>query len=347
MELRRLGTTDERVSAICLGTMTFGRQNTEAEGHAQMDLALDRGVTFFDTAEMYAIPPTADTYGKTEEIIGTWFAARRNRDKVFLASKIVGRTNGGFDWVRGGGARLDRANVIAAVDASLKRLRTDYIDLYQVHWPARPLALFGSRQAPGADADKGEPILETLEALAEQVRAGKIRHIGLSNETAWGTMAWLREAERHALPRVASIQNVYNLLSRAFDGDLAEVALEERVGLLAYSPLAGGTLTGKYLDGALPPGSRRAIDHRVSRYAKPGVEEAVRAYHAIARRHGLDPSQMAIAFVNQQPFVTSTIIGATTLATLESNIAAGDLRLSDEVIAEINAVHWANPTPCP
>lgn len=346
MEYRRLGTTDVTVSAICLGTMTFGRQNTEAEGHAQMDFALDRGVTFFDTAEMYAIPPTADTYGKTEEIIGSWFAARRNRDRVFLASKIVGRQNGGFTWVRGGKSRLDRANITAALDASLRRLRTDYLDLYQIHWPDRPLALFGGRMPTNAE-DPGVAIGETLAALAEQVKAGKIRHIGLSNETAWGTMAWLREAERQNLPRVVSIQNVYNLLSRDFENGLDEVALQEKVGLLAYSPLGAGTLTGKYLDGAIPAGSRRALDHRPSRYDKPRAEAAVRAYLDIARRHGLDPAQMAIAFVNQQPFVTSNIIGATSMAHLETNLAAFDLRLSDEIIAEINAVHALNPTPCP
>ncbi|WP_044560581.1 aldo/keto reductase [Azospirillum sp. B4] len=345
MEYRRLGRTDITVSAICLGTMTWGRQNTEAEGHAQMDHAFDRGITFFDTAEMYAIPPAADTYGRTEEIIGTWFARTGRRDRVFLASKVIGPTPA--PWVRGGEHRLDRANIVAAVDASLRRLRTDYIDLYQVHWPQRPLPLFGRPVPPDFGTDGGVSIEETLAVLGDLVTAGKIRHVGVSNETAWGVMAYLRAAERQGLPRIASIQNVYNLLSRAFDGDLAEVALREQVGLLAYSPLGAGTLSGKYLNGAMPAGTRRAIDDRGSRYDRPGADAATQAYLDIARRHGLEPTQMAIAYVHCQPFVTSTIIGATSMANLESNIAAFDVKLSDDVVAEIEAVHRANPTPCP
>ncbi|MDE1148926.1 MAG: NADP(H)-dependent aldo-keto reductase [Azospirillaceae bacterium] len=345
MEYRRLGRTDVTVSAICLGTMTWGRQNTEAEGHAQMDHAFDRGVTFFDTAEMYAIPPTAETYGRTEEIIGTWFKASGRRDRVFLASKVIGPTPA--PWVRDGRHRLDRANIQAAVDASLKRLQTDYLDLYQVHWPQRPLALFGRPAPTDQPIDGGVPIEETLAALGELVTAGKVRHIGVSNETAWGVMAYLRAAEQQGLPRIASIQNVYNLLSREFDGDLAEVAVREDVGLLAYSPLGAGTLSGKYLDGAMPAGSRRSIDGRGSRYDRPGADAATAAYLDIARRHGLDPAQMAIAYVHRRPFVTSTIIGATSMANLESNLAAFDLTLGDEVVAAIEAVHRLNPTPCP
>ncbi|MBB6253597.1 NADP(H)-dependent aldo-keto reductase [Nitrospirillum iridis] len=345
MEYRRLGRTDISVSAICLGTMTWGRQNTEAEGHAQMDYAVDRGITFFDTAEMYAIPPTAETYGRTEEIIGTWFAKTGRRDQIFLASKVIGPTPA--PWVRDGRHRLDRANITAAVEASLRRLRTDHIDLYQVHWPQRPLALFGRPAPEGEAIDGGVPIEETLEALGELVTAGKVRHVGVSNETAWGVMAYLRAAERQGLPRIASIQNVYNLLSRAFDGDLAEVAVREQVGLLAYSPLGAGTLSGKYLNGAVPEGTRRSIDGRGSRYDRPGADAATQAYLDIARRHGLDPTQMAIAFVHRQPFVTATIIGATSMATLESNIAAFDLKLDEAVLAEIEAVHRANPSPCP
>ncbi|MEA1677671.1 aldo/keto reductase [Nitrospirillum sp. BR 11163] len=345
MEHRRLGRTDITVSAICLGTMTWGRQNTEAEGHAQMSYAFDRGVTFFDTAEMYAVPPTADTYGKTEEIIGTWFQATGRRAQVFLASKVSGP--GPMPWVRGGQHRLDRANIHAAVDASLRRLRTDYIDLYQVHWPQRPLALFGRGAPEGLYGDGGVPIEETLAAMGELVTAGKVRHIGVSNETAWGVMAYLRAAERQGLPRIASIQNVYNLLSRVFDTDLAKVAVREQVGLLGYSPLAGGTLSGKYLNGAMPAGSRRAIDTRGSRYGGPVVDPIVARYLDIARRYGLNPTQMAISFALRQPFMTAVIIGATSMANLESNIAAADVTLSDAVIDEIEAVHQSNPSPCP
>ncbi|MDZ5646877.1 aldo/keto reductase [Nitrospirillum sp. BR 11828] len=345
MEYRRLGRTDVTVSALCLGTMTWGRQNTEAEGHAQMDYAFDRGITFFDTAEMYAVPPTADTYGKTEEIIGTWFQATGRRAQVFLASKVSGP--GPAPWLRGGQHRLDRANIHAAVDASLRRLRTDYIDLYQVHWPQRPLALFGRPAPEGLYSDGGVPIEETLAALGDLVTAGKVRHVGVSNETAWGVMAYLRAAERQGLPRIASIQNVYNLLSRRFEDDLAEVAQREQVGLLGYSPLAAGTLSGKYLNGAMPAGSRRSIDSRGSRYGAALVDPIVQRYLDIARRHGLEPTQMAIAFALRQPFMTSVIIGATSMATLESNIAAADLHLSDAVLAEIEAVHKSNPSPCP
>ncbi|HYC03360.1 MAG TPA: aldo/keto reductase [Azospirillaceae bacterium] len=344
MEQRRLGRTDLTVSAVCLGTMTWGFQNSEAEGHAQADLALERGVNFWDTAEMYAIPPSAETYGRTEEIIGSWFASRGGRDRIVLATKIIGRPDGGFGWIREGRSRLDRANIVRAVEDSLRRLRTDYIDLYQIHWPDRPVAKFGRAPKGG---DPGVPIAETLVALTDLVTAGKIRHIGLSNETAWGTMAWLHAAESLGLPRVVSIQNAYNLLNRTFEQDLAEVSLREDVGLLAYSPMGGGTLSGKYLNGALPPGSRRAIDPRPSRYNKPRGAAATAAYVEIARRHGLDPAQMALAWVHRRPFVTSSIFGATSMEHLRANLDAYDLVLSEEVLAEIEQVHAANPSPCP
>ncbi|WP_029010824.1 NADP(H)-dependent aldo-keto reductase [Azospirillum halopraeferens] len=347
MEYRPLGRTGLTVSAIGLGTMTWGRQNTEAEGHAQMDRALERGVTFWDTAEMYAVPPTAESYGRTEEIIGTWFRSRGMRDKVVLASKVIGNGRGAFPWIRGGTARLDRANILAAVEASLRRLQTDRIDLYQLHWPDRLAVRFGTRSYRHAPEEDGVPLEETLAVLGDLVRDGKIRAVGLSNETPWGVMTCLRLAAEAGLPRVASIQNAYNLLNRTFEKSLAEVALREDVGLLAYSPLGAGTLAGKYLDGAVPAGTRRAIDHRKSRYDTPNADAAVRAYHAIARRHGLEPTQMAIAFVAQQPFVTSTLIGATDMAHLDSNIDAFDIRLDDAVLAEIEAVHAANPDPCP
>jgi len=346
MEFRKLGRTDVQVSAICLGTMTWGRQNTQAEGHAQMDYALERGVTFWDTAEMYAIPPKADTYGTTETIIGNWLANRGGRDRLVIATKAIGRAPGSFQWVRDGKARLDRDNLVRAVEDSLRRLQTDYIDLYQLHWPDRPAPRFGSRWKLTDDGD-ATPIDETLRALDDLVQSGKIRHVGLSNETPWGAMTFLKASDELGLTRVVSIQNAYNLLNRTFEDGLAEVAVREQCGLLAYSPLGAGTLTGKYLDGAVPPGTRRAIDERKSRYATVNSDAATRAYVDIAKRHGLDPAQMALAFVNRQPFVTSNIIGATSMAQLKTNIDAAEIKLSDAVLEEIETVHHRLPNPCP
>ncbi|MDQ2101669.1 NADP(H)-dependent aldo-keto reductase [Azospirillum isscasi] len=347
MQYRPLGRTGLSVSAIGLGTMTWGRQNTEAEGHAQMDYALGEGVNFWDTAEMYAIPPTADTYGRTEEVIGTWFKATGKRDQVILASKVIGFADGGFPWVRNGQARLDRTNIFAAVEASLRRLQTDYIDLYQLHWPDRPTNRFGARNYVHRPEKDGTPIEETLSVLDDLVKSGKVRHVGLSNETPWGVMQFLKLAENKGLPRVASIQNAYNLLNRTFEQGLSEVSIREDVGLLAYSPLAAGTLSGKYLDGAMPAGSRRSLDHRKSRYATVNADLATREYLDVARRHGLSPTQMAIAFTLQQPFVTSSLIGATNMEDLKSNIAAVNVTLSDEVWNDLEAVNARYPDPCP
>lgn len=347
MHYAPLGRTDLRVSRIGLGTMTWGQQNTEAEGHAQMDAALDRGVNLFDAAEMYPIPPRAETYGRTEEIIGTWFKASGKRDEVVLATKILGPSER-FSWVRDGKLRLDRRHIQAAVDASLTRLQTDRIDLYQTHWPHRVVNSFGRLGFPHTpDEDFLDPA-ETLDALAELVKAGKIRHVGVSNETPWGVMRHLAAHDADgARPRLQSIQNPYSLLNRSFEVGLAEVALREQVGLLAYAPMAAGTLSGKYLDGQVPPGSRRAIDGRNSRYAKPHSEEATARYVDIARRHGLDPGRMAIAFVLRQPFVTSALVGATSLDQLANAIDADALTLDDAVVAEIEAVHVDHPNPCP
>jgi len=347
MDHRKLGRTDLMVPSICLGTMTWGRQNSEADGFAQMDLALDHGLTFWDTAEMYAAPPTPETYGRTEEIIGNWFSRTGRRKDVVLASKVIGNADGGFPYVRLGRARADRANINAALDASLKRLRTDYLDLYQLHWPDRKAERFGRTvEHPVADPDE-VPIEETLAALSDLVRQGKVRHIGLSNETPWGLMRFIMATERLGLERVVSIQNPYSLLNRSFESGLAEVAVREDVGLLAYSPLAGGTLTGKYLNGAVPPGSRRSIDNRRSRYDNPRGDAATHAYLEIARRHALDPAQMAIAFTLSKRFVTSSIIGATSIDQLRIAIGAGDITLSAEVLAELDQVQAANPNPCP
>ncbi len=351
MQTRSLGRTGLSVPVICLGTMTFGEQNTEAEGHQQMDYAVSRGVTFFDTAEMYAVPPKAETYGATERIIGSWLKKRGRRDDILIASKIAGA--GAMTWLRPDGAptRLTRAQMQIALDQSLKRLGTDYIDLYQLHWPERP-APFGANPSrfdgegwtPRADETS---IAEQLETLGDFVRAGKVRFIGLSNESAWGTMTFLKEAEARGLPRVQSVQNAYHLLNRTLETALAEVTLREQVGLLAYSPLAQGFLTGKYLDGARPAGARVTLFDRQQRYQKPGSEEAVRDYVAIARQAGLDPAVMAIAFVASRPFVTSAIIGATSMAQLKTAIDAGETVLSPDILAAIDAVHQLRGNPAP
>jgi aryl-alcohol dehydrogenase-like predicted oxidoreductase len=346
MQLRPLGRTDLKVSALCLGTMTFGEQNSEAEAHAQLDRALEAGINFIDTAEIYPVPPRAETQGETERQIGTWLAARGGREHMVLATKAAGPG----DWLpylRGGTNRLDRPNIEAALEASLKRLRTDYIDLYQLHWPDRPTNFFGKLGYEHPEKDESVPLLETLTVLGDLVRAGKIRHIGVSNETPWGLMRLLELAERHGLPRPVSIQNPYNLLNRTFEIGLAEVALREQCGLLAYSPLAFGVLSGKYLDGARPPGGRLTLFERFSRYSNPQAERAVARYVDLARSHGLDPAQMALAWVTSRPFVTANIIGATAMEQLESNLASADLTLSAEVIAGIEAIHTAQPNPAP
>lgn len=346
MEYRRLGRTDLRVSAICLGTMTWGRQNTEAEGHEQMDYAVEQGVTFWDTAEMYAVPTSAETQGRTEEIIGTWFLSRGKRDRIILASKVIGRGDN-FPYIRGGQSRLDRANILAALDASLGRLRTDYVDLYQLHWPDRISNRFGQRGYVHWPEEDRTPLLETLSVLDECIKSGKVRCVGLSNETPWGLTSFLKLSETHRLPRVVSIQNAYNLLNREFETGLAEIAIREDCGLLAYSPIGAGTLTGKYLNGVVPPGTRRALDHRASRYVTVNADSATAAYVDLAKTHGLDPAQMAIAFTLQQPFLTSSIIGATSMVQLKTNIDAARLTLSQEVLKGIESIHERYPNPCP
>jgi aryl-alcohol dehydrogenase-like predicted oxidoreductase len=349
MKYRKLGRTGLDVSLICLGTMTWGEQNTEAEGHEQMDYALDQGVNFWDTAELYSIPPKAETQGSTERIIGTWFKSRAKRDKVILATKVVGRST--MDWFRTPkrNAKLVRADIMQAVEQSLARLQTDYIDLYQIHWPERKIS-WGSNptafdhQQPDADET---PIHETLTVMDELVKSGKVRHIGLSNESAWGTMTFLKESEMRGLVRVASVQNAYSLVNRTNETAMAEVCLREDIGLLPYSPLAQGYLTGKYLDGARPPGARSTLFNRGQRYEKPGAEVAIRAYVNLAREFGLDPAQMALAFVNSRPFVASNIIGATNMAQLKTNIASVDVTISPELELRINEIHQLHMNPAP
>mgnify|MGYP001359702079 CR=1 FL=1 len=345
MQYRPLGRSGITVSDVCLGTMTFGQQNTEAEGHAQLDYALDRGINFIDTAEMYSIPPKAETQGSTERIIGTWLKARGNRDKVVLATKVNGRSQA--DWLRPNGAttRLDAANINHAIDASLQRLKTDYVDLYQLHWPDRTVPLFG--QPAGEAAADEVPIAETLEALDALVKAGKVRTIGLSNETAWGVHEFLRVAEATGLPRVVSVQNAYHLLNRTYENGLSEFAARADVGLLAYSPLAQGYLTGKYQKGALPEGARTTLFNRAQRYQKPGVEEAVDAYLALAAEAGLTPVELAQAFVTTRPFVTSNIIGATSMAQLAECIDGAERTLDSVVLEKVNALYQRLGSPAP
>lgn len=348
MQYRPLGRSGLKVSAISLGTMTYGEQNSEAEGHAFMDRALAAGVNFFDAAELYPISPSAETQGRTEEIIGTWMKARGCRDKVILASKVVSRSPA-MPWFRGPDHKLDRANIAAAVEASLRRLQTDVIDLYYLHWPERRTNYFGQlgyRHDPQDDG--GVPLEESLAALQEQVQAGKIRHIALSNETSWGLHRALLLAETQGLPRPVCIQNPYSLLNRTFEVGLAEMAIREDVPLVAYSPLAGGVLTGKYRGGARPEGARiTRWPARYSRYTKPRALPAVDQYVTLAKAAGLDPAQMALAYTLRQPFLASSIMGATSMEHLENNLAAADLTLSDDLVAAIEAIHARDPDPAP
>ena len=345
MDHRQLGRTDLRVSALCLGTMTWGEQNTANDAFAQIERSKAAGVNFIDTAEMYPVPPRAETYSTTEQIIGEYFAKHGDRADWVLASKVAGPGNG-IGYIRGGQLKHNRAHITAALDASLKRLRTDWIDLYQLHWPERPTNFFGQLGYKHQDGDF-TPLEETLEVLDEQVKAGKIRHIGLSNETPWGTLKFLQLAEQRGWSRAVSIQNPYNLLNRSFEVGLAEIAIREDCGLLAYSPLAFGMLSGKYEGGARPANARLSLFSRFARYTNPQAEAACSRYVALAREHGLDPAQMALAFVTAQPFVTSNIIGATSLEQLDSNLASAQLRLSDEVLAGIEAIHTQQPNPAP
>jgi len=346
MKYRKLGRTDIDVSVICLGTMTWGQQNTPAQAFEQMDYAVSQGVNFIDTAELYAIPPRVETYGRTEEIIGEWLKARENRDKIVLTSKIAGP---GEDWIphiREGRTRFNHQHIVAALDASLQRLQTDYLDLYQLHWPERQTNFFGILGFEPSD-DEFTPVLETLEALNEQVQAGKIRYIGLSNETPWGVMQFLSLADQHQLPRVVSVQNPYSLLNRSYEVGLAEVSWREQAGLLAYSPLGFGVLSGKYLAGARPEGARLSLFPDYTRYSNAAAITATERYVALARQHQLDPAQMALSYVNTRPFLTGTIIGATTMEQLKSNIDSINVTLSAEVLEGIEAIHDSYPNPSP
>lgn len=346
MDYTQLGRTGLQVSRICLGTMTWGEQNTEAEGHEQMDYALDQGINFWDTAEMYAVPPRPETQGSTERIIGTWFKASGKRDKVILASKIAGRSP--MSWTRDNESmtRHTKAQIDEAVEKSLKRLQTDYIDLYQMHWPDRGLRVFGGMTYADYPIDF-EPFEEILANLGRLVEKGNIRHIGVSNESPWGVMKFVAEAEKHGLPRIASIQNAYNLVNRVFELGLAEIAMREDVGLLAYSPLGQGYLSGKYQNGAMPERSRKQLFNRLQRYEGPGADVAIQSYMDLAAKLGVLPETLAIKFCDTRPFVTSTIIGATTMDQLKIDIEAFKMVWTSDIEKAVGALHYNQPNPCP
>ncbi len=347
MQYRKLGHTEIDVSVICLGSMTWGEQNTLEEACQQLDYAVDQGINFIDTAELYPSPMRAQTQGRTEEHLGRWLKQRKDRDKLVVATKMAPAASY-TGYLRDGNNRLDKKNMRLAVDASLKRLQTDYIDLYQVHWPERDTNFFGRQDYYHAPEKDGTPIEETMSALADLVQQGKIRYPGVSNETPWGLGEYLRLSREAGLPRIVSIQNPYSLLNRSFEIGLAEFAHRERVGLLAYSPLGFGVLSGKYLNGNRPPGARLTLfGAKYKRYNSETAEECTRQYVAVARDCGIDPAQLALAFVNRQPFLTSSIIGATTMEQLAANIASADLKLDRSVLKRIEEIHRSQPNPCP
>ena len=349
MKYRKLGTTDIDVSVICLGTMTFGEQNSQQEGFDQMDYALERGINFFDTAELYAVMPRKETYGKTEEIIGSWFQQKKNRSKVILASKIASKTENDLTWIRDGAEKLgfDKKNMNAAIDASLQRLQTDYIDLYQLHWPERKVPKFGKLDFEYDPYDnEWIQIEEVLDNLNNLIKSGKIRYVGLSNETPWGVMKFLHVAKEKNLPRMMSIQNVYSLVNRVFDIANSEVSIRENCGLLAYSPLAGGRLSGKYIN-QQPTNARYTLwPSRFDRHHTVRGEMAIAKYVDLAKKYNIAPSTFANAYVNDRPFVTSNIIGATTIEQLRENIDSIDITLSNEILHEIEDIHLSDPNPC-
>ena len=345
MEYKKLGDSDLSVSEICLGTMTYGQQNTVEEAAQQLDFALNRGINFIDTAEMYPVPGKPASQGKTEEYIGEWLV-KQQRDKIIIATKVAGRSSR-LKWIREGKNQVDRPNVEKAVNYSLKRLQTDYIDLYQIHWPDRYVPLFGAPDYDIAQEHETVPIIEQLEVFADLIKAGKIRHLGLSNETPWGVCEFCELAEKHGLPKVVSIQNAFSLSNRTFQMNLAETCRFKNVGLMAYSPLGFGILTGKYLNG-IPENSRLSLFAGFGqRYDKSNLNDAVKAYVEIAGRYNLTPAKMALAYVRSRWFVTSTIIGATSLEQLEENIGSLDVKLDKEIVSEINAVHAKYPNPTP
>ena len=346
MNYKKLGSTDVDVSTICLGTMTWGEQNSKADGFEQMDYAIDNGVNFWDTAEIYAIPMREETYGETENIIGEWFKKTKKRDKVILATKVSGPTS--KEYIRGGGCSYDKKSMSEALEKSLKRMQTDYIDLYQLHWPERNTNFFGQQ---GYEHDSNEKnwiaFEEILENLKTFVDAGKIRYVGLSNETAWGLAKCLELSKLKNLPKMMAVQNPYNLLNRTYEVGLAEISVREQSGLLAYSPLAFGYLTGKYRNNNMPKGSRIDLFKDFTRYNNENSIKAIEEYYKISQKFNLDFAQMSIKFCEIQPFVTSVIIGATTMQQLKTNVESVNVKLNNEIINEINEVQKIYPNPCP
>ncbi len=346
MNYKKLGNTDLDVSTICLGTMTWGEQNSQEEGFEQMNYALEQGINFFDTAELYAVPPKKETYGKTEEIIGNWFNTKKNREKIILATKIAGN---GLSWIRNGGFQYDEKNITEAVEKSLLRLKTDYIDLYQLHWPERKSNYFGKLAYKHQDQEENWNDFEKiLTVLNKFIKQGKIRYIGLSNETAWGLSKFLEISKTKNLPRMVSVQNPYNLLNRTYEIGLAEVSIREQSGLLAYSPLASGYLSGKYRNGQMPKNSRMDLFFDSwPRYRTPNGEIAIDKYFEISKKHNLNFAQMSLKFCEIQPFMTSVIIGATTMEQLKINIESVNVNLNEEIIKDINNIQKLYPNPCP
>jgi aryl-alcohol dehydrogenase-like predicted oxidoreductase len=348
MQKHTLGRTDIKVTSLCLGTMTWGKQNTQPEAFEQLDAAMDYGVNFIDTAEMYAVPAEAATYGATETILGNWFASSGQRDKFILATKVAGPgAPGWIGHIRGGQTRFSSKDIDAALENSLRRLQTDYIDLYQLHWPERNTNFFGKLGYRHRDDDCFTALHETLEALQKHIQAGKIRHIGVSNETPWGVMKFLAEAEARGLPRIESIQNPYSLLNRSYEVGLAEISYREQLSLLVYSPLAFGMLSGKYHNNTWPENARLTLFKQFSRYSNEQAIAATGKYLDLANKKGLDPAQMALAFVRQQGFVTSTIIGATSMAQLETDLQSTEVTLDAETMKAIEVIHTQHPNPAP
>ena len=345
MKFKKLGTTNLDVSLICLGTMTWGTQNTEKEAFEQMDYSVEEGINFFDTAELYSVPPNSDSYGKTEVMIGNWFEKRKNRKKIILATKVAGP---GCNWIRGGGNNFNEKTIGEAIDGSLKRLKTDYIDLYQLHWPERSTNYFGKRDYT-VDSDEGEwnSFESVLEALEKFIKSGKIRYIGMSNETPYGLSKYIELSKSKKLPRMMSVQNPYNLVNRTYEIGMSEISIREKCGLLVYYPLATGALSGKYRNGQMPKNSRQALFKGWERHLNPLAVKAYEEYYKLAKENNMTMAQLAQAFVNTRPFVTSNIIGATTMDQLKENIDSVNIELSDDILSKINIIHNNNPNPSP
>ena len=345
MKFRKLGTTDIDVSLICLGTMTWGTQNNEKDAFEQMDYSIDKGINFFDTAELYSVPPNSDSYGKTEAMIGNWFEKRKNREKIILATKVAGP---GCNWIRGGRNNFNEKTIGEAINGSLKRLKTDYIDLYQLHWPERSTNFFGRRDYT-LDSEEGDwnSFESVLKALEKFIKSGKIRYIGMSNETPYGLSKYIELAKNKNLPRMMSVQNPYNLVNRTYEIGMSEISIREKCGLLVYYPLATGALSGKYRKGQMPKNSRQALFKGWERHLNPLAMKAYEEYYKLAKEYDMTMAQLAQAFVNTRPFVTSNIIGATTMDQLKENIDSVNIELSQEIIERINMIHNNNPNPSP